>query len=501
MKPNFKMNPNRVVQFLEKEPSEITKADIIRFVKENEIKMVKFMYPAEDNRLKSLNFVINSEEYLETILTYGERVDGSSLFPSFIEAGNSDLYVIPRFSTAFVDPFSELPTLTFLASFFNKEGNPAQSSPDYALRKACEEFEKTTGMEFYAMGELEYYVISQDPGLFHASDQKGYHESAPFAKFNEFRTECMYMIAECGGQIKYGHNEVGNFTLDNMIYEQNEIEFLPIPAIQAADNLMIAKWIIRTLAVKKGYDVTFAPKITAGKAGSGLHIHFKIMKDGENMMTTDGKLSDIAKKAIAGILENADAITAMGNKVPTSYFRLVPHQEAPTSICWGDRNRSVLIRVPLGWTGEKDMCSQVNPMEKAQKGKTPQKQTVELRSADCSADIYQLLAAMVVAARTGFEMKDALKRADEMYVSVNIHNDENSEKLASLKSLPDSCVASAGCLKEKRKVFEDKGVFSSRLIDGIIDKLMSYDDLNLRKETSADHNKMMKQVRKYWHCG
>lgn len=497
---DLKMNPNHVVQFLEKEPSEIKREDIIRYVVENDIKMVKFMYPAEDNRLKSLNFVINSFDYLESILTYGERVDGSSLFPSFIEAGNSDLYVIPRYSTAFKDPFAEIPTLTMLSSFFDKEGKPLSSSPEYVLRKACEEFEKTTDMEFYAMGELEYYVISDDTGLFHASDQKGYHESAPFAKFNDFRTECMYMIAQCGGQIKYGHNEVGNFTLDNKIYEQNEIEFLPIPAIQAADNLMIAKWIIRTLASRKGYDVTFAPKITAGKAGSGLHIHFKIMKDGENMMTCDGKLSDIAKKAIAGILDNADAITAMGNKVPTSYFRLVPHQEAPTSICWGDRNRSVLVRVPLGWSAENDMCSQANPLEKPTES-TPQKQTVELRSADCSADIYQLLASMVVAARKGFEMEDALKKAEEMYVSVNIHNDENKEKLESLKSLPDSCVASANALKEKRHVFEEKEVFSPRMIDGIIEKLMAFDDLELRKLTNNDHNQMMKQVKKYWHCG
>lgn len=501
MNQNYKMNPNPVVQFLQKDPADFTKADIIRYIAENEIKMVKFMYPAEDNRLKTLNFVINSEDYLDSILTYGERVDGSSLFPSFIEAGNSDLYVIPRYRTAFLDPFAEIPTLTLLATFFDKEGNPLQSSPDYALRKACEEFTKTTGMEFYAMGELEYYVISEDPGLYHASDQKGYHESAPFAKFNDFRTECMYMIAQCGGEIKYGHNEVGNFTLENFIYEQNEIEFLPIPAIQAADNLMIAKWVIRTLGSRKGYDVTFAPKITAGKAGSGLHIHFKIMKDGENMMTCNGKLSDTAKKAIAGILDNADAITAMGNKVPTSYFRLVPHQEAPTSICWGDRNRSVLVRVPLGWTGDKDMCSQVNLSEAANIGTPPQKQTVELRSADCSADIYQLIAAMVVAARKGFEMEDALQKAEDTYVNVNIHNDENKEKLESLKSLPDSCVASANALKEKRGVFEEKEVFSPRLIDGIIDKLMSYDDLELRKLVNNDHKQMMKQVKKYWHCG
>ncbi|MDE6443184.1 MAG: glutamine synthetase, partial [Muribaculaceae bacterium] len=369
------------------------------------------------------------------------------------------------------------------------------------LRKAAEEFRKTTGMDFYAMGELEYYVISEDPGLFHASDQKGYHESAPFAKFNNFRVSCMNLIAQAGGQIKYGHNEVGNFTLDGKIYEQNEIEFLPVPAIEAADHLMIAKWIIRTLAAKQNLDVTFAPKITIGKAGSGLHIHFKIMKGDKNMMTEGGRLSDIAKKAIVGILENADAITAMGNKVPTSYFRLVPHQEAPTSICWGDRNRSVLVRVPLGWTGEKDMCSQANPLEADSFSEAPQKQTVELRSADCSADIYQLIAAMVTSARIGFEMDNALERADELYVSVNIHNEENAAKLAQLKSLPDSCVASADALENKREAFEAKGVFAPQLIDGIISKLRKYNDAELRKKAAANQNEMMKIVRKYWHCG
>ena len=500
MDTNLSLNPNRVVEYLQKPSHLFTKADLINYVKGNGIKMVKFMYPADDHRLKSLNFVINSESYLDSILAYGERVDGSSLFP-FVEAGNSDLYVIPRFSTAFHDPFAEIPTLTMLASFFDKEGEPLKESPEYALRKACEEFQKTTGMEFHAMGELEYYVISEDSGLFHASDQKGYHESAPFAKFNDFRIECMNLIAQAGGQIKYGHNEVGNFTQDGLIYEQNEIEFLPVPAIEAADHLMIAKWIIRTLGARKGYDVTFAPKITAGKAGSGLHIHFKIEKDGQNMMTCDGKLSDVAKKAITGILEHAEAITAMGNKVPTSYFRLVPHQEAPTSICWGDRNRSVLVRVPLGWTGKTDMCSQVNPLEKGHDTVAPQRQTVELRSGDCSADIYQLLAAMVVAARKGFEMEDALKKAEQYYVSVNIHSDENKEKLAQLKSLPDSCMASAEALEKDREVFEEKDIFSPRLIDGIISTLRKFDDADLRKKTTNDPKQMMKVVKKYWHCG
>lgn len=342
------MNPNQLVAFLEKPCAEFTKEDIKRYIQQNGIRMVNFMYPAGDGRLKTLNFVINNQAYLDAILTCGERVDGSSLFP-FIEAGSSDLYVIPRFRTAFLDPFAEIPTLSMLCSFFNKDGKPLESSPEHTLHKACKAFNKITGMEFQAMGELEYYVIAPDTNMFEATDQKGYHESAPYAKFNDFRTQCMVYIAQAGGQIKYGHSEVGNFTLNGMIYEQNEIEFLPVNAEDAADQLMIAKWIIRNLAYKHGYNITFAPKITTGKAGSGLHIHMRIMKDGQNQMLKEGVLSETARKAIAGMMELAPSITAFGNTNPTSYFRLVPHQEAPTNICWGDRNRSVLVRVPLGW--------------------------------------------------------------------------------------------------------------------------------------------------------
>ena len=100
MEQDFSMHANPLVAKLQKPASEFTKADIVSYIKENGITMVNFMYPAADGRLKTLNFVINDAAYLDAILTCGERVDGSSLFP-FIEAGSSDLYVIPRFRTAF----------------------------------------------------------------------------------------------------------------------------------------------------------------------------------------------------------------------------------------------------------------------------------------------------------------------------------------------------------------------------------------------------------------
>lgn len=498
MDKTVEMNANDLVAFFSKPASELTKADIIAFVREKGIRMVDFMYPAEDGRVKTLNFMINNLAYLETILTYGERVDGSSLFPSFVEAESSDLYAVPRFRSAFVSPFAEIPTLCLLCSFFDKDGQPFACSPEQTLHRAAEAFVKSTGMTYDAMGELEYYVIAEDDGMFPAVDQRGYHESGPFAKFNEFRKKCMAYIAQTGGQIKYGHSEVGNFAADGKVFEQNEIEFLPCPVESAADQLVLAKWVIRNLAYEYGLDVTFAPKITVGKAGSGLHIHMRMMRDGRNCMTLGGKLSAEARRAIAGMMVLAPSITAFGNKTPVSYFRLVPHQEAPTSVCWGDCNRSVLVRVPLGWTSDKDMCVQVNRQESGTKGDTSQKQTVEMRSPDASADVYQLMAGLCVACRHGLEMpeNEALAIAADKYVGSG-----ESGNNARFEQLPDSCKASADCLERQRSMFEADGVFSPRMIDGIIGKLRSYDDACLRAEAEKDDELMRRLVSRSFHCG
>ena len=498
------LNPNEVVAFLQKAPREFTREDMLSFIEQKGIRMIDFMYPAEDGRVKTLNFTVNNLEYAETILTEGERVDGSSLFPSFIEAGNSDLYVIPRYRTAFVDPFNEIPTLCFLCGFFNKDGEPFDCAPHATLMRAEKAFEASTGMQFEAMGELEYYVICPEDALFPATDQKGYHESEPFAKLNDFRRSCMEHVAKTGGQIKYGHSEVGNFTLDGKVYEQNEIEFLPCPLDTAADQLLLAKWVIRTLAYRYDLDVSFAPKITTGKAGSGMHIHMRLMRDGRNVtLGADNKLSSEARRAIAGLMTYAPSITAFGNKNPTSYFRLVPHQEAPTNVCWGDCNRSALVRVPLGWSAGVDMCSKANPLEKPAARDTTAKQTFEMRSPDCSADIYQLMAGLCVAARKGLEMpaEQALKLAQDTYVDMDIHKSENADRLKTLKQLPTCCMESAACLEKERAAFEEKDVFRPRMIDGILKALRAHNDENLHHEARNDTKLMRRLVTQYFYCG
>lgn len=494
-------NPNPLVKYLNKTAAEFTKADIIKYITDHRIEMINFRYTGGDGRLKTLNFVISSRDHLNTILTTGERIDGSSLFP-FIQAGSSDLYVVPRYRTAFVNPFSEVPAIDILCSYYTKDGTPLESSPEYILRKAHQSLKEKTGYSFHVMGELEYYVIYDEETLFKATDQKGYHESYPFAKGELLRAEAMNAMAKAGCLIKYGHSEVGNFTQEGKLFEQNEIEFMPTTLEDAADQLVIAKWILRSLAYRHGVTVTFAPKITVGKAGSGMHIHTKLMKDGKNAMVENGRLSDTARKAIAGYLELAPSLTAFGNTNPTSYFRLVPHQEAPTNICWGDRNRSVLVRVPLGWTGGgNSMIYHANPLEKPDKNDLSQLQTVEFRCPDGSADVYLLLAGLAVAARHGIEMENALEKAEKTYVDVNIFDEQHKERLNSLDTLPFSCWNSAKMIEKQADIYLKYNVFPQSVLDGVARKLRTYNDEHLREEIQNNKDKIMRLVEEYFHCG
>jgi len=491
-------SPNTIEQYLQKPCDKFTRSDLLRYIFETNVKMLNFRYVAEDGKLKVLNFVINGKHHADSILSTGERVDGSSLF-SYISAGSSDLYVVPRYKTAFIDPFAEVRTLNLLCSYYKSDGRPLESAPEYILRKAHQRFQDVTGYTFKAMGELEYYVQGKKEEMYPADDQKGYHSAAPFSNYEDLRLEAMDMIAACGGKIKYGHCEVGSFSTDAESFEQHEIEFLPVEAEDAVDQLIIAKWILRRLGDKYNVNLSFAPKITVGKAGSGLHVHMMIEKDGKNAMVDGGKLSDPAKKIIAGLLDLACPLTAFGNTLPTSYFRLVPHQEAPTNICWGDRNRSVLVRVPLGWLNADRMVSDANPNDTEPIGTFESKQTIEMRSPDGSADLYHLFAGLIVAAQHGLELENGLEMADQLYVDVNIFQDIYKDKLKKLDHLPVCCVDSASALKKRRDVFEAEGVFPKSTIDAFILRLQGFKDRGLSERLYGRTEEIRKLVYKYLH--
>ena len=203
-------------------------------------------------------------------------------------------------------------------------------------------------------------------------------------------------------------------------------------------------------------------------------------------------------------MDAGTSLPAFGNPNPLSFLRLVPHQEAPTSLCWSYSNRSALVRVPLGWINNgKDMSANANPLEKKSNKDFSDKQTFEWRASDGCADTYLLMAALCAAARHGFEMPDALEVAQKTYVGlgVNIHDAKNKKVQEALEQLPDSCVAAAKELKKDRKIYTDKGVFSDAIIDYMIKFLSDFKDANLRKELGNDTEKIMKLVKENIHVG
>ncbi|HDR04322.1 MAG TPA: glutamine synthetase, partial [Candidatus Marinimicrobia bacterium] len=478
-------------------------SDLLNFIKENNIKRISFHYTALDGRLKQLIIPVNSMDYAERVLAAGERVDGSSLFKKMVPAGGSDLYVVPDYSTAFINPFDP-DSISLICRYLDKNEKLAEFAPDNILAKAAQQIRDDFGMELWGLGELEFYIIGekgQNP--FQMSSQSGYHEGRPFSHFQPMLLEMIDIIAGITGHVKYGHSEVGviqniqsaNEEINGKYAEQFEVEFMPAPIEKAADFCSIAKWVVRSVAAKHNCMITFIPKLEKKHAGTGMHFHLELLKKEDNQMTNpDGSLSDIAKIAIGGLCDNARVLTAFGNTTISSYLRLVPNQESPTSVFWSDMNRSAMVRVPLGWKKGEDTASLINHKLKERYVSPFKRQTIELRTSDGSAHIHLLLAAITKTIHTALGNREKyLSLAEKHYLQPGNANTER------FPDLPASCYQSAMILVNEKEKFG--GIFPDYLIEWLHQSLLDEDDKDLRErlsqmspaEQSAYHRNLMHQ--------
>jgi len=496
---------NPLGEFLNKPPGDFNREDFLHVIEQRKIERVTFHYTALDGRLKELKIPVTSRDQAEIILAEGERVDGSSLFKGILEAGGSDLYVVPEYKTAFLNPFDES-SLDFVCRFLDKEGKRAPFALDNILDKAQSHFRKNTGLDLYALGELEFFLIYEsNPHIFPMKKQLGYHEASPFRKSGQILDEMIHHISQITGVVKYSHSEVG--FIDNVQSDQDEIrgktaeqlevEFLPRPAEEMADYLVMAKWIIRNVAFKYGCVVTFAPKIELGVAGNGLHFHLQMRKDGKNATSDpEGKLSQPALRLIGGLCKHAQSLTAFGNTVASSYLRLIPHYEAPTQIFWSDLNRNALIRVPLAWNAAHNLADRINPASPSPNNSPENRQTVEFRSPDGSALVHLLLAGIIIAADWAFAHDESLMLADKFYLK----KDEMAKEdlLESFPILPSSCGESARILISNRAFYEREGIFPPNVIDYIVEML---NEENIEVHSLSGSVDMRKLMHKYLHIG
>ncbi len=477
---------------LGKAREDFTREDLIKVIEEKRIEKITLHYVALDGQLKELKIPFANRYQAERILADGERVDGSSLFKGVVDVGKSDLYVVPVYKTAFLNPFDET-SLDFVCRYLTPEGELAPFTWDNILLKAYSLFRKNSNLELLAMGEIEFFLIGE-PGapIFPAQAQAGYHASAPFVKSGYILDEMVRCLTQVTGAVKYAHSEVGYIDriqsgseeLNGKQAEQMEIEMFPTSIDEAADNLVLARWLIRNIAYRHGRVVTFAPKIEEGIAGNGFHFHLELLENGRNVMAdSDGILTTQARRLIGGLCEYASSLTAFGNTVPAAYLRLVPGQEAPTRICWSDMNRSAMIRVPLAWSKVSDLSLKLNPQQKTRFQRSGNRQAVELRSPDGSALVHLLLAGIAMAVDWGMTSSESLDLAEKLYIAGDIFR--NPKLAENLPSLPGSCVESSRILLGKRRLYERNDVFPTGVVEYVAAALADEDDQNLNRYLSG----------------
>ena len=317
----------------------------------------------------------------------GTGVDGSSL--GFLTTEQSDMRVRPDPSTFAVLPWDKR-VARIICDTTTNEGEPHSLCPRSILKKEIMKVVEM-GLGYQTRPELEWYIITEDH---QPADDGGYMDTLPFDKYQSLRRAFIDDLLEMGAGVKTIHHENGP--------SQQEFEFIMAGALTQADNVQTARMVIKTGSLMEGLISTFMPKPFPDVAGSGLHIHQYLTRDGENLFSDPKNgISDFLVHFVGGIMEHCEAMTALLNPLTNSYKRLVPGHEAPVYKSWGIGNRTALIRVP-GY--EKNA-------------------RIEYRAADGGTNIY-LASALLLAAGL-----DGVKRKTEP----NKPSRENIEKMSEKK--------------------------------------------------------------------
>jgi len=281
------------------------------------------------------------EYRLEEALTIGIGFDGSSI-PGYADIEASDLVAHPDPST-FLIPLWETPGVALMFCYVSKpDGTPFEGDPRGLLRRTMDELEKR-GMGFNLGPEVEFFYVKREGSGIRPAGSGGYFDLPPLDRSEEVKMETMICLEAAGFQLDKVHHEGAE--------GQHEINFRFADALKTADNIVLYKLAVKTIAEKYGVTATFMPKPFWGINGSGCHLHQSLidLETGRNLFHDADSpigLSDMALHYIGGLLRHASALSLVVAPTVNSYKRLVPHYEAPVYTCWGLGNRSTLVRVP-----------------------------------------------------------------------------------------------------------------------------------------------------------
>ncbi len=354
------------------------------------------------------HFTIPIEALTEEVFEEGVGFDGSSI-RGWQAINESDMLVIPEPDTAFIDPFTDVPTLVMICNIqdpITKEDYTRD--PRNVARKAVAYLQSTgigdvaffgPELEFFVFDDIRYditsnaafYVVDsvegqwntgreENPNLgYKLRHKEGYFPVPPSDTLLNIRNEMMLHLIEAGVDVECHHHEVATGG-------QCEIDMKYKPLVQMADAVLKYKYIVKNVARKHGKVACFMPKPLYGDNGSGMHTHFSIWKEGRPLFAGSGYagLSDEALYAIGGILKHAGALLAFCAPTTNSYKRLVPGFEAPVNLAYSQRNRSAAVRIPV-----------YSP--------SPKQKRIEFRCPDSSCNPYLAFSAMLMAAIDGIQ--------------------------------------------------------------------------------------------------
>jgi glutamine synthetase len=444
-----------------------TADDAIKYIKDNNIRFLDVRFCDLPGVMQHFNVPVESVD--ADFFAGGQMFDGSSI-RGFQSIHESDLKLLADVTTAFVDPFRKEKTLVMNFSVHDPfSDEPYARDPRNVAAKA-EAYLTSTGIAdtaFFAP-EAEFFVFdsarfktSTNESMYHVdsiegawnagnefnadgSDNRGYKTPikggyfpvSPTDQFADLRDEMVMELGRAGLLVERSHHEVGTAG-------QMEINYRFSDILQAGDDVMKFKYIIRNVAWEGGKTATFMPKPLFGDNGSGMHVHQSLWKDGKPLFFGDGygDLSDMARWYIGGLLKHAPSLLAFTNPTVNSYRRLVPGYEAPVNLVYSARNRSACIRIPIT-------------------GSNPKAKRIEFRCPDPSSNPYLAFAAMLMAGLDGI----LNKIEPPAPVDKDLYELEGAEA-AAIPQVPGSLDEVLNSLEKDHDFLTKGGVFAEDLIE------------------------------------
>ncbi|MDE2921104.1 MAG: type I glutamate--ammonia ligase [Chloroflexota bacterium] len=431
------------------------------------------------------HFSLPIDKLEEDLFDDGLGFDGSSV-RGFQQIQESDMLVVPDPATAFVDPIPEVPTLVMSCDIRDPITGESYTRDPRNIAKKAEQHLIDSGIadtsywgpeaEFFIFNSIRYdqtanagyFFIDSEEGVWNtgADDmhvanlghrprhKMGYFPVPPNDKLQDLRTQMVLALGEVGLDVEVHHHEVATAG-------QAEIDLVYAPLVKSADGIMLYKYIVKNVAQKAGYTVTFMPKPIFGDNGSGMHVHQSLWKDGTPLFydeTGYAMLSETARHYIGGLLRHAPSLLAFAAPTTNSYRRLVPGFEAPVNLVYSMRNRSACIRIPTY-------------------SSSPAARRVEFRPPDPTANPYLAFAALLMAGLDGIRNKIEPPPPADM----DLYELE-PEEAAKIQSVPGSLYEVLDALEADHEFLLVGDVFTQDVIDTWLEykRTREADEVNLR---------------------